>query len=214
MTFRNFSKRWSLLLIGLAVLSLLGQAVYSQSDGGRVLLDITSGNAVVTSSTSGLKDGNAVVDKVWVSVSFGDPARAHAIVVVLGKGDDEAEVNLILEGRYARGSTTEFKGRSVVGDWKIRVKGETLSGIGIYLTIDCDLGSLPTPPTVLPAPIPTTNLNPVVRPPVRPTPPPSGGDITITPEIQFQALTRILIRKGVISAPELAEEIQRVARER
>jgi|GEM_PF-5569810 len=221
----NFFKRWSWLICGLALLMLPGEVVYSQNEGGRVLLDITSGSATVTPTASGLKNSNAAVDRVWISVSFSDPTQAHAIIIILNKGEDEAEVSLGLEDRYARGSTTEFRGKPVLGEWKIHVKGENPSGIGIYLTIDCLTGPAPSNTVILLAPVPAPLAGTAVRPvPVpaaptstpatRPAPPASGGDINITPEMQYQALTRLLIRKGIITAPELANEIQRVARER
>jgi hypothetical protein len=223
-------KRW--LWYCLAVLlALPGGIVYPQSDAGRVQLEVSGGKAYVQPDTAGLKDPNARTDIVWITAMFNDPAMAHSMVAIVVKGDNEAEVNLVLEGRYARGSTLEFKGTPVVGTWDVRIKGEPMAGFSIFMTIDCVRGAAspnitptPTPtPTPRPVPNPTPTPGPVIvpvtpnptpTPTPRPNPPSNSGNLVLTPEMQFQALTRLLIRKGVISAPELVDELQKVSQGR
>lgn len=208
--------KW-LLVLAVVVLVIGGREVFSE-DAGRVMLDVTTGEGYVASDNSGLKTSNAVVDVVWVTVNFLDPSMAHAVVAIIGKDGEETEVVLTLEGRYSRGNTKAFKGVPVVGKWKVRIKGEVLQNVGIYLTIDCV--TAPTPLNqVAPQPLQTPPV--AVAVPVTPsvpatTPIPHGrsGDAEITPEIQIQALTRILLRKGIITPTELADEIQKVSRER
>jgi hypothetical protein len=219
-------KRWLWYCL-VVLLALPGGIVYPQSDGGRVQLEVSGGKAYVQPDTAGLKDPNARTDIVWVTAMFTDPAMAHSMVAIVTKGDSEAEVNLVLEGRYARGSSMEFKGIPVVGTWEVRIKGEPMAGFSIFMTIDCIRGPstpivTPTPtPTPIPRPVPNPTPTPVIvpvtpnpTPTPRPNPSPNSGNLVITSEMQFQALTRLLIRKGVISAPELADEIQKVSQGR
>lgn len=208
--------KWLLVLAVLA-LAVGGQEVFPE-DAGRVMLDVTTGEGYVASDNSGLKTSNAVVDVVWITVNFLDPSMAHSVVAVVEKNGEEAEVNLALEGRYSRGSTKAFKGLPVVGKWRVRIKGEILQNVGIYLTIDC-VTAPATQPSVVPQPVQSPQG--VVAVPVTPapsvpysTPAVRSGEPQITPEIQFQALTRILMRKGIITPAELADEIQKVSRER
>lgn len=213
-----WKNKWLLIL---AVLALMvgGKEVFPE-DAGRVMLDVTTGEGYVASDNSGLKTSNAVVDVVWITVNFLDPSMAHAVVAIVEKDGEEVEVNLALEGRYSRGSTKAFKGVPVVGKWRVRIKGEILQNVGIYLTIDC-VTAPTSPPQVVSQPSGTPTVAVPVLTPTAPSVPTTatapgsrGGEPAITPEIQFQALTRILMRKGIITPTELAEEIQKVSRER
>lgn len=195
-------KKLILLYSVLLLLILSGNTI---GEGSKVIREVTGGKAYVKSDDGDILPGEKYVTTVHVTIDFKDPAAAYGGRVIVEKGGKSVEVTTMPEGQYARGKTNFFQGRNPLGLWKAYLKRIPKQGVKIYLRIEYSSSV-----QIAPQPKPVI-IQPEPKPRYKPPPELDSGDIKITSEIQFQALTRILIRKGIIKHEELADEIQRVA---